>query len=340
MTSRDILATALKDVETDDYGWPVDDQCFDKYLRQFEETSRECQTELVGHGQKLLFDVDSYVSSHPTQTLEADSDSLIRSAFLDMNEGASTDLVVADPARNFQFVQACWRRGLQGSQAELNHRLLNARKAKKIGRIEGVIRYRVSREIMEAYEFASEVGVRLLQDRTFSKEARWVSLDDILCDPSLGKQFLNIAESITPGFRELDYRWAALSIRKAMNRKVAKRNELKYPDFYSLGSANSIDFCSIPEHAGFFWLRSGAVDFYIGHASNLRSKVQSMVNVDLDSRIEFQNSPLLFDNEPLEYLIASTPTMKIAHRFEVKRLAVANASPRFNITKEMDRKIA
>ena len=192
---------------------------------------------------------------------------------------------------------------------------------------------------MEAYEFASEVGARLLQDIVFDEEARWISLDDILCDPKLGRRFHSIAQSITPGYQELDYRWAALSIRKAMNRKVAAKN-IPRPEFTSLGVADGVSAESVPDCAGFFWLRSAGVDFYIGHANNLREKVSAMADVELRHRIPVRSSQLPFDSEPLEYLIAAAPEMPVSHRFEVKKRVVSENLPRLNITKEMDRLVA
>ena len=148
-------------------------------------------------------------------------------------------------------MQSCWKHGIAGSQGELNRLLMNARKAGKLGKTPNVKRYVVSRETMEQYEFASEVSVRLLQDRIFHEEGNWISLDDVLCEPRLGRRFLEIAESISPGFEELDYRWAALSIRKAMNTRV-KREDIERPEFFSLGTAGSLSIDSVPEQAGFF----------------------------------------------------------------------------------------
>lgn len=358
MTSPEILVAALRDVATDEYGWPVDEENFDRYLHQFSEAemagigmepgdSQERFPRVsagIGAdstlGQRYLFDPGPAAAPEPHGDPEVELTTLIRDAFLDVNEGASTDLVVADPRRNCRFVQACWGRGIQASQAELNHWLLNARKAKKIGKISGVVRYSVPHEVMEAYEFASEVAVRLLQDRIFQEEASWVSLDDILCEPKLGRRFHRIAESITPGFEELDYRWAALSIRKAMNRKVAKQTAIRRPDFVPLGTAENISRGAVPEVAGFFRIKCAGVDFYVGHARNLREKVEAVIAADLGAKVLSQASCLLFEPEPLEYFIAPAATMRVSHRFAVKKLVVTESSPRLNITKEMDRHAA
>ena len=352
MTSHDILDVALKDVSVDEYGWPVDDENFDSYLRNFriaEESAVRTADASVEEAavddtptnqprQGTLFALDECESiDAPTKNDSLqDMSVVLRDAFLEINEGASTDLVIADPERNCRYIQACWSRGLEASQKELNRWLFNARKAKKIGKIPGVIPYRVPREVMERYEFGSEVGARLLQDIVFAEESRWVSLDDILCDPKLGRRFVDLAQSLSPGFKAVDYRWAALSIRKAMNRKVAER-ELSCPDFVALGTAETLSSDDVPSVPGLFWLKSADISFYIGHTSNLNSRVAAMMKADIDSRLRYKGNRLLFDLEPLEYFVAPTPDLLISHRFEVKKQVVARYMPRLNITKEMDR---
>jgi len=332
----DVVGRALAGVEVDEYGWPIDDNNFDLYLQQFDEvknTSEESREEVQG----FLFDVPKAPDEEPAV---AEIYKTLRAAFLDVNEHRSSDYVIADPKRNSLFVHACWKRGIEGTQVELNRLLLRARKSSKFGKIPNVEQYRVPREVIEKYEFASEVAARLLQDRVFHREGNWVSLDDILCEPKLGRQFLAIAESITPGFEERDYRWAALSIRKAMNRKVATSKDLERPAFRLLGSADSFSFETIPEQPGFFEIMRSGIVFYVGHASNLREKVGAMVTADIAAKIDEQCSQLLFPPEPLEYAIAPAPTMPISYRFDIKKLVVQESNPRLNITKDMDRKAA
>lgn len=334
MKSLSRLETALTGVEVDEYGWPIDGENFDQFLVQFDSAADLCQDRAA---QGFLFEMPEKRDEERPAISEFHR--LLRSAFLDVNEQASSDYVIADPKKNCLFVQSCWKHGIAGTQGELNRLLMNARKAKKLGKIPNVKRYVVSRKTMEQYEFASEVAVRLLQDKVFHKEGSWVSLDDILCEPKLGRRFLGIAESITPGFQELDYRWAALSIRKAMNTRV-KREDLERPVFTSLGTAESFFIDSVPEQAGFFRMMRSGVVFYIGHASNLRFKVSSMIAADLANKIENEDSKLLFPSEPLDYSIAPAPSMPISHRFELKKLIVHENAPLLNITKHMDKRTA
>lgn len=65
-----------------------------------------------------------------------------------------------------------------------------------------------------------------------------------------------------------------------------------------------------------------------------------MMKADFAIEVNRISSCLLFDNGPLEYLIAPAPAMPISHRFEVKNRVVAMQCPRLNITNEMDRRVA
>jgi site-specific DNA-methyltransferase (adenine-specific) len=62
--------------------------------------------------------------------------------------------------------------------------------------------------LLDLYLFASEIAMRRLKDET------GLSLDDILCDPCQARKFDEIAQSFASGYSPLQYRWAALTIRK------------------------------------------------------------------------------------------------------------------------------
>ena len=125
---------------------------------------------------------------------------LISEAFLQVRCGFSTDRVLADPDLNEAFVSTCRELGLNDSRADLNRQLLNIRKAGKLNS---------KRTIFDdaEYRFASEITVRHLERR------EQITLDGILVNPVLAKQFDSICEDIAPGFSALRYRWAALRLR-------------------------------------------------------------------------------------------------------------------------------
>lgn len=285
--------------------------------------------------QQCLFDMgdetDETLSSSDKPQL--DYSGIVREAYLEVFDGFSTDRVIADPDRNCLFVQACWKRGAQASQAFLNRQLLNARKANKIGKVEGVKSYRVPRSQMDSYLFASEVGLRLVQDVQNVKHGRRVSLDDILCDPKLGKTFVEAAKSLAPGFKPVDYRWAALSVRKAFNRKPKRGVELKKPEFELLGTRDRIRPSKLPKGSGFFWLACENLSFYIGHSNSIRQQVEMLIDSQFEEKLAKYQADSLFAPTPVSFSIANYEGYSPSARDPVKSLLIEEYSPRMNAKK-------
>jgi len=337
--------------------WPTTDAEIDQLLLE----SIECSTAMENHDdrvasvldriedrkfkrgffvvgseqQQCLFDLDIDCQSESQESKQSQHDysGIVREAYLEVFDGYSTDRVVADPDRSCLFVQACWKRGAQASQSFLNRQLLNARKANKIGKIDGVKAYRVPRSQMDNYLFASEVGLRLVQDIEYVKSGRRVSLDDILCDPKLGKAFVDATSSISPGFKPVDYRWAALSVRKAFNRKSAKNLEIKGPDFTQLGTRDRILPSKLPKGSGFFWLACDDLSFYIGHSESIRRQIEMLVESNFEDRLAEYQEESLFAPTPVSFSIARYEGYSASARDPVKSLLIEEYSPRMNARK-------
>ena len=133
----------------------------------------------------------------------------ITEAFERSYDGFSPDRVVADPDLNEKFADECRRLGLAGHPRIWNTLLFRLRKAGKL--IEFPTAKRTSYPWIEYdnYLFASEIALEvMLQQGTAG------SLDEILCDPALAREFDARAGAFAPGFRPLEYRWAALKLRK------------------------------------------------------------------------------------------------------------------------------
>ena len=286
--------------------------------------------------QETLFELDDDDEGASRQRQcqpQRDYSEIVREAYLEIYEGFSTDRVVVDPDRNCLFIQACWKRGAQATQAFLNRQLLNARKANKIGKIEGVNRYLVPRSKMDDYLFASEVGLRLVQDIQHLKDGRRISLDDILCDPKLGKSFVEIASSLAPGFKPVDYRWAALSVRKALNRKSYLTSEAELPVFNLLGTRDRIRPSKLPDSAGFFWLTSADLSFYIGHSNSIRRQIERLIDSRFEEKILEYRSDSLFEPAPVTFSIANYEGFSPSARDPVKGQLVERYFPRMNAQK-------
>lgn len=232
---------------------------------------------ILGHfsrkrnSQYQLFPLDAYPRFGRTRF--NDLYELVRVAYLKVHSGNSIDRIIADPDLNAVFVQECWRLGAEvRSAAELNRALLNARKQGKIGPVPGVVAYSLPRAELDKYLFASEVALRLVQDEEYYSHQLSVSLDRILCEPTLSYRFDQLARAIAPGFRSADYRWAAIAIRKGLARRPSAGAPTRL-NFVSRGWLADVNVGSLCPDAGLFWLRSGSTDVYIGHAQSIRGEI-------------------------------------------------------------------
>jgi site-specific DNA-methyltransferase (adenine-specific) len=129
-------------------------------------------------------------------------------AFRSVYSGYSLDRVVADPDLNAELIEACRRLGLPGDARSWNRGLFRLRKAGALAGIPTQERTEVSWADCDPYIFASEIAWRQMLDRGCE------SLDEVLCDPVLARHFDASAREYAPGFTSLDYRWAALKLRK------------------------------------------------------------------------------------------------------------------------------
>lgn len=130
----------------------------------------------------------------------------ICNAFQAIAQGFSTDRVIADPDLNQPFLRECRERDLTAPDEDLNRCLLNARKANHLSDYKTT--KRTSFADSDDYEFASEMAIRFLERRDQT------TLDQVLCSPRLAAEFDEIAARICPGYSPLQYRWAALALRK------------------------------------------------------------------------------------------------------------------------------
>jgi site-specific DNA-methyltransferase (adenine-specific) len=132
----------------------------------------------------------------------------IAAAFQRAADGYSTDRVLADPALNVRFIDQCSRLGLAGRPRDWNLTLLAMRKAGKLAPVAETPSL-FTWEALDPFLFASEIALRRMLDLGFP------SLDHVLCDPVAALRFDELARSLAPGHSSLEYRWAALRLRKA-----------------------------------------------------------------------------------------------------------------------------
>ncbi|HRX79009.1 MAG TPA: GIY-YIG nuclease family protein [Pirellulaceae bacterium] len=192
--------------------------------------------------------------------------SLLVEAFDAVRDGYPADRVVADPMLNEPFISECRRRGLHHAPAVLNHSLLNLRKR---GGLTGKPRSKRTHFTNEDdYRFASEMAARFLERR------EGISLDNVLCDPDLAKEFDRLAADIAPGFSPLQYRWAALNLRKARRLEPEVAARIAPPVAVQKFRAVALDLADVPVDQGLYLFFASKQLLYVGESENLRSRLK------------------------------------------------------------------
>jgi site-specific DNA-methyltransferase (adenine-specific) len=127
----------------------------------------------------------------------------------------------------------------------------------------------------DCFLFASEIALAKVANE------RDVSLDAILCDPELAQQFDRIAKSFCPGFTSLEYRWAALKLRKEAKNTRQRASQLRRDRIDRLCSARSITnmrtrWHELPQQAGVYLIsgNEGRDKLYVGEALNLQQRLR------------------------------------------------------------------
>lgn len=190
---------------------------------------------------------------------------LVRAAFDSVREGYSPDRVVVDPDLNARFLRECRQLGAAESDAELNRCLLNVRKK---GNVPGLRSRRTVFTDRAEYAFAAEIAVRFLERRDN------VTLDDIICDPAMVGEFDRIAGSIAPGFTQLQFRWAALYLRKTRRLRPEPIGRAIPPASVAQQRADELDLNTVPPTQGLYAFFSRSEWLYVGETENLRGRLR------------------------------------------------------------------
>ncbi len=192
---------------------------------------------------------------------------VIRRAYLAVRDGYSADRVVADPVLNDRFINACRARNLTNLAEELNASLLNARKG---GHLAGCARSRrTSFSDEDDYAFASEIAIRFLERRD------GVTLDRVICSPQRATEFDQFAERIAPGYPSLQYRWAALNLRKRKALTPEQLSRVLPSDDVMLTPAEGLVIETVPMTQGLYLFTDSDSQqtLYVGETSNLRKRL-------------------------------------------------------------------
>jgi len=187
-------------------------------------------------------------------------------AFEHARQGFSTDRVVADPALNRVFLDECNRLGLDSSAARLNQSLLNLRKR---GELRGLRSRRTILKDRSDYQFAAEIAARFLERK------HEISLDQIICDPVLAEQFDETAKAIVPGGEPLDYRWAALNLRKQKRLKPEVLARVAPSVEVLRFKVDGLSLHTVPKNPGLYIFHSNQATLYVGECENLQNRIRT-----------------------------------------------------------------
>jgi site-specific DNA-methyltransferase (adenine-specific) len=202
-------------------------------------------------------------------------------AFFAVRDGLSADRVIADPDLNERFVDACRRIGLPGRTRDWNRLLLNLRKAKQFTGLPRSRRSGLSREEIDRYSYACEIGLQYLK----SQEQ---TLDEVLCEPAEAAKFDSfVRPMIAEKVSSFKIRWVALYIRKRAHEYPAAGRELTENDVIPLPKkkqlVSSLDCAAIPPVAGLYWLQSVDKNLYVGKALDLHQRFRlQLTSVQFD----------------------------------------------------------
>jgi hypothetical protein len=223
---------------------------------------------------------------------------------------------------NSAFQSACEQLGVLGSPADRNRALLNRRKSGDLS-IETTKRTEFDDD---PYRFASEIAIRILERRDQK------TLDDVLCDPERVLEFDELATSIVPGYRPLQYRWAALALRKSRNLAPEVVTRLLRPEEAHLVRFVELDVDSLPRQPGVYSFidASSRTVLYIGEASSLRVRLST----HLDHSDNKYLARHLWDNDTeqilVEYYVLPNGTSKRELR-AIENEHILRRQPLFNI---------
>lgn len=172
---------------------------------------------------------------------------------------------MADPELNGLFLAECRRLGLAVHARVANLSLLNLRKR---GLLRGLNSKRTVFRDQSDYAFASEMAIRFLERR------EGFTLDKVICDPDLAREFDGLAERLAPGYSPLRYRWAALALRKARRLQPEPLGQALRPIQVEQFQVNGLEIDRIPATQGLYIFFEPRTCLYVGETENLNGRIR------------------------------------------------------------------
>lgn len=241
----------------------------------------------------------------------------VRSAYLLTRRDFSSDRVLADPDINADFLRACRDNGVNDSAFHLNLALIGLRKHNKL---KAKSRRSVVPDVWRV-AVASEMAARAMYFR------HDVSVDTTLAHPDLVAEFERIASSVSPGFSALQYRWAALNVRKKGSNCKVKPKEID-----DLEWSNRVRFdavSNLPSDEGVYTLFERDTCLFVAGTEDIRESIEAQQTIAKTQLFEaglWHPNPVL-----LGWQYVGLPDSHSDYRFGIVRSLVRRWQPIFNI---------
>ena len=262
----------------------------------------------------------------------------IAEAFVDTHKGYSLDRLVADPVLNEDFQIACNRRSIPGTEAERNRFLFRIRKSGKFKAL-GVktsVLTKIDWKHISPFVFASEIAWRQISNKYC------MSLDEMFCDPRIAVQFDEVAADFAPGFHPIDYRWAALKLRKD-GCEGPRRAALQTPKQLGISQLNkkglaskepvlvsNLDLGSISTGAGVYVIRElDGSALYAGETNQLATRLATTFDPS------GPRSRWLRRSGDLEIFMLPIPEIPPNQRFARQSVMLGWHKPEWNFVQEL-----
>lgn len=251
-------------------------------------------------------------------------DKAVADALIATNSGYSPDRVVADAQLNRLFQDALAQFGAIMPPNAANRHLLGMRKR---GCLRGLrCTRRTSFRDDDSYRHAAEIAIRHLEKRDNA------TLDDIICDPERASEFDKIAMCISPGYTSLQYRWAALNLRKSSRLKPEVMAHVVRPVTVSLGSIQELAIDSIPVGQGLYVFYSPDSTLYVGEAQSLRNRLSKHLDHSDNRELARWFWQHGFTNASLEIQeLPAATTRKVRRALEAE--LIRSRRPVFNVAR-------
>jgi hypothetical protein len=205
-----------------------------------------------------------------------DHDETIRDAFEHLRKGLSADRFLSDPALSKILQKECRRRGLTAPEPAINLRLLAIRKSAGGSGFKGTEHPARARHLVERFGPGVEAAMKFVLLRFGA------SVDDMLAHPAIGAEFSEVAQNISPGATEIEYRLCALQVRKGRHLSGAYEQRVEELDsqmiarrWENLGTPDEAEHRDIPAEPGLLELSADTQSLYVLRTSLIGATVAS-----------------------------------------------------------------